>query len=60
MRLVGFLLLLAGWGLVLSAIALLASMGPRASFVLTGFGVELLGLILVIRSHVPPRREERG
>ncbi len=60
MRLVGFLLLLAGWGLVLSAVALLASMGLRASFVLTGLGVELLGLFLVIRSHLPPRREDRG
>ncbi len=60
MRLVGFLLLLAGWGLILSAVALLASTAPRASFVLAGFGVELLGLILVIRSHRPPPREERG
>lgn len=60
MRLVGFLLLLAGWGLVLSAVALLASMVPRAGFALTGFGVELLGLILITRSHLPPRREERG
>ena len=59
MRLVGFLLLLAGWGLVLSAVALLASTVPRASFALTGFGVELLGLILVIRSHAPPGEEER-
>lgn len=60
MRLAGFLLLLAGWGLVLSAVVLLASPVPRASFALTGFGVELLGLILVIRSHIPPPREERG
>jgi hypothetical protein len=60
MRLVGFLLLLAGWGLVLSAVALLASAGPRASFALAGCGVELLGLILVVRSHRPAPREERG
>lgn len=56
----GFLLLLAGWGLVLSALSLLGSAAPRASFALAGFAVELLGLILVIRSHLPPPREERG
>jgi hypothetical protein len=60
MKLTGFLLLLAGWGLVLSALALLASFSPRAGFVLAGFAVELLGLILVIRSHLAPRREDRG
>ena len=59
MKLAGFLLLLAGWGLVLSAVALLAPMGPRASFALTGFAVELLGLTLVFRAHLPPRREDR-
>lgn len=60
MKLAGFLLLLAGWGLVLSAVALLPSMSLRASFALTGFAVELLGLIMVIRSHLAPRREDRG
>ena len=59
MRPAGFLLLVAGWGLVLSAIALLASPGLRAGFALTGFGVEMLGLTLVIRTHVAPRTEDR-
>jgi hypothetical protein len=60
MKLAGFLLLLAGWGLVLSAVALLTPMGSRASFALAGFTVQLLGLILVIRAHLPPREEDRG
>jgi len=51
-RLVGFLLLLAGWGLVLAAIGMLRSDGPRAAFVLAGVAVELLGLGLVGRSHL--------
>jgi len=59
MKFLGFLLLLAGWFLVLAAIVLLASPSSRASFVLAGIGVEVLGLILVIRSHLIPR-EERG
>ena len=59
MKLGGFLLLLAGWGIVLAAVALLASTLPRTAFVLAGLGVEGLGLILVVRSHLV-LQEERG
>ena len=59
MRLTGFLLLLAGWGIVLSALVLLAQQGPRAGFVLAGIGVEALGLVLVVRSHLV-QRKDRG
>jgi divalent metal cation (Fe/Co/Zn/Cd) transporter len=59
MRIAGFLLLLAGWGIVLSAIALLRSSSPIASFVTAGTGVEVLGLVLVIRSHRLLRRERK-
>ncbi len=52
MKLVGFLLLLAGWVIVLSAIALLASAPQRVVFVLAGIGVEILGLVLAVRSHL--------
>jgi hypothetical protein len=54
-RLFGFLLLLAGWGLALAALALLAADVPRGAFVLAGMGVEIVGLVLVIRSHPLPR-----
>jgi len=57
MKFLGFLLLLAGWGLVLTAIVMLAASGPRAAFVLAGIGVEILGLALVIRAHPAPRGE---
>jgi hypothetical protein len=57
LKLTGFLLLLAGWGLVLAALVLLAQPGPRTVFVLAGVGVEALGLVLVVRSHLVPRRE---
>jgi hypothetical protein len=59
MKLAGFLLLLAGWGIVLSAVVLLASVLPRGCFVLAGMGVEVMGLILVVRSHLL-LRGERG
>lgn len=57
MKLVGFLLLLAGWAIVLSALALLARAAPRTGFVLAGTGVETLGLIMAARSHLVVRGE---
>jgi len=59
MKLAGLLLLLAGWGIVLAAVALLSSALPRTGFVLAGVGVEALGLVLVVRSHLA-LRGERG
>jgi hypothetical protein len=59
MRIAGFLLLLAGWGIVLCAIALLKPSSPIAGFVTAGTGVEVLGLVLAIRSYRPIRRERR-
>lgn len=52
MKFTGFLMLVAGWGIVLASMSLLASMTPRTIFVLAGLGVELVGLGLVVRSHV--------
>ena len=50
--------MLAGWGLVLAAIGMLRSDGPRAAFVLAGVAVELLGLALLGRSHLLAREEK--
>ena len=50
------MLLLSGWGLVIAAVILLAARGPRTAFVLAGIGVELLGLVLLVRTHMPVRR----
>lgn len=52
MKLAGFLLLLAGWGIVLCALALLRSEIVRAAFVVAGIAVELLGFSLMIHSHL--------
>ena len=59
MKLAGFLLLLAGWAIVIFAVALLASTAQRAGFVVAGLGVEALGLVLAFRSHLTPS-EDRG
>ena len=58
MKVLGFLLLLAGWFLVLAAIVLFASPPLQAAFVLAGIAVEVLGLVLAFRSHMNPREEE--
>jgi hypothetical protein len=58
MRLPGFLLLLAGWIIVLAAVALLRST-PQGLFAVAGLGVQLLGLILVFRSHLLPHGSRR-
>jgi len=52
MKLAGLLLLLAGWAIVVAAVALLPSAGARAGFVLAGVATELFGLVLAVRSHL--------
>lgn len=59
MKAVGFLMLLAGWFLVLSAIVLFAPPALRGAFVMAGLAVEAVGLTLAFRSHLIPREEKR-
>lgn len=57
MKLAGFLLLLSGWGIAMTAIALLPSPSIRLGFFLAGMGVEAIGLVLAVRSHLPLRED---
>jgi len=59
MKLSGFLLMASGWIIVLAAIALLPPTPAQPVFVFAGLGVELLGLTLVVRSHLIQRGDER-
>lgn len=52
MKAAGLLMLVAGWGIVIAAIALLASTTSRCVFVIAGLGVEVIGFVLVARSHL--------
>ncbi len=52
MKIAGFFLLLAGGVLVLPAVALLALSLPRTGFVLAGVSIEVIGIVLVARSHL--------
>jgi hypothetical protein len=58
MRFAGFLFLSSGWLIVLAAVTLLKS-SALAGFVLTGLVVQILGLTLVVRTHVLPHGEKR-
>lgn len=59
LKVAGLFLLLSGWALVVAALALLGSAPARTGFVMAGIGVEIVGMILVARSHLPIR-EDRG
>jgi hypothetical protein len=59
MKLAGFLLLLSGWVICLTALALLPSQSTRVSFLVAGMAVEAIGLVIVARAHIPVR-EDRG
>ena len=58
MKFAGFLLLVAGWAIVVASVALLPTAGVRAEFALAGIAVELLGLTLAIRSHLVLQAEQ--
>ena len=45
-------MLVAGWAIVVAAVALLPSPGVRAGFVLAGVATEVFGLALAVRSHL--------
>jgi hypothetical protein len=60
MRLIGLLLLVSGWGLVMAALVMLATPGPRGAFILAGVAVEILGLVMTVRAHLPPKNGKRS
>ena len=59
MKLASILWLLAGWGIVLSALSLLRSTPALIGFVMAGIAVELMGLFLMFRSHLQVSEEIR-
>ena len=58
MKVVGFLLMVAGWFLVLAALEMLGAATARSLFVLAGFAIEVLGLALVLRANAIPTEVE--
>jgi hypothetical protein len=58
LRLFGCVLLLSGFFIVLAALALLTSFQLRLAFIAAGFGVETLGLALLMQGHKPVQKEQ--
>ncbi len=57
MELAGFLLLVAGWTIMLAAVALLKTVPLETLFILAGVATEVVGLVLVIRTNLAVRAE---
>lgn len=53
---IGFLMLPAGWFLVVAALAMLRTFAAQSGFVAAGVGVEIMGLVLFTRAHMAPKR----
>jgi hypothetical protein len=51
MKAAGMFLLFAGFAIVAGALLLLASGAPRSAFALTGFAVQIFGLLLAFSAH---------
>ena len=49
-------LLVAGWLVIIAAIALLQGQGARAGFAVAGVAVEVAGLVMLCRSHMQRER----
>ena len=58
MKFGGFFLLLSGWAIVVAALTLLHG-GALSAFIIAGLAVEILGLVLVAKSHIPVS-EDKG
>lgn len=57
MKPAGVFLLLAGWGIVLSAVVLFSNELLRGIFVFAGVCLEVLGLAFLFRSYSNPEQE---
>lgn len=57
MKLLGLLLLLSGWAIAMAAIFMLHGKTVLI-FILAGIVVELIGLALVARAHLPAAGEQ--
>jgi hypothetical protein len=59
LKLIGCLLLVSGFFIVVGALVLMYSIPSRLGFVAAGFGVEMLGLTLLMNAHKAIVKEQR-
>jgi hypothetical protein len=49
--------MLSGWILMLASIVMLNALPLRTTFCLAGLAVEILGFVLLARTHIPKRKK---
>jgi hypothetical protein len=59
MKYAGLLVMPAGFFLSIAAIILFPDPAPRLAFVFCGLAVEAMGLVVAVRGHMGPRKEQR-
>jgi len=59
MKLMALFLLPAGCIIALASVALMDSGGARAAFAVAGAAIEMLGLALLVRAHMPIHGERK-
>jgi len=57
MKYAGLIVMPAGFFLTVAALVLFADPARRAAFVVCGLAVELMGLVVAVRGHMPARGE---
>jgi hypothetical protein len=59
MKYAGLLVMPAGFFLTVAALVLFPAPAPRDAFVLGGLAVEILGLVVAVRGHMPAKGDSR-
>ena len=59
LKIAGFLMMLAGWGVVLAAVLMLRSEASKTVFAIAGIAIEGLGFLIAARAHIPARGTRR-
>jgi hypothetical protein len=59
MKYAGLLVMPAGFFLTVAALVLFPAPAPRAGFILCGVAVEILGLVVAVRGHMPAKGDSR-
>jgi hypothetical protein len=59
MKYAGLLVMPAGFFLTLASLVLFREPAQRGVFVVCGLAVEILGLVVAVRGHMPARSENR-
>jgi len=60
LRAIGFLLMVSGWLIAMTALMLLTRLPERFGFVLAGMAVQALGIVLLARRYRSMQLEEKS